>query len=81
MDSALQRATLNTEIKKDEDNEPTQTTGIMLFNYGNYQLSLTGTMTDIYSNKYIPLWFLSLEQPTADSQILSLTQLLQVKTS
>ena len=44
-----QRATLNIEIKKD-DNEPTQTTGITLF---NYELSLPGPRTDIYSNKYI----------------------------
>ena len=47
-------------------------------NSRNYHLSLPRPRIDIYiQNKYILLWCLSMEQPTSDSQILSVTQLLQ----
>ena len=46
-------------------------------NSRNYYLSLPGPKDRHIQNKYILLWCLSMEQPTSDSQILSVTQLLQ----
>ena len=44
----------------------------------NYHFSLSRPRIDIYiQNKYILLWCLSMKQSTSDSQILSVTQLLQ----
>ena len=45
-------------------------------NSRNYHLSLPRPRIDIFK-MYILLWCLSMEQPTSDSQILSVTQLLQ----
>ena len=51
-------------------------------NSRNYQHSLPRPRIDIYIRiKYILLWCLSMEQPTSDSQIVSVTQLLQAKNS
>ena len=47
-------------------------------NSRNYKLSLPRPRIDIFKAS---LWCFSMEQPTSDSQILSATQLIQVKTS
>ena len=51
-------------------------------NSTNYQLSLPRPRIDIIIQiKYILLWCFSMDQATSDSQILSVTQLLQAKPS
>ena len=46
-------------------------------NSKNSHLSLPRPRIDIFKNTIILLWCFSMEQPTSDSQILSVTQLLQ----